>query len=433
MPNAHFDVQVISRGGGHRRRSAVGASAYRSGTKVAALAVAGMLSTSSVVASAAYRSGETLYDQQADRVFDYTRKEDVLHQEILTPQNAPVWAADRQLLWNRVEASEKRKDAQLARDIIAALPRELNTEQQIALVREFVQSQFVSQGMIADIAIHDKEASDGGRQPHTHIMLTMRDVSPDGFGKKNREWNKRTHVTGWRQAWEEITNRHLAAAGREERLSLRSYKEQGIDKTPGEHMGYDAWHLEQKGTETGKGDRNRAIDHDNLLSELASNYAPPEPLEDAEQQDYGTGETEPQDAGLILSSATEQMGTDDSSDTVHSSRMDDRLLRELAASGQAALDDGEMGETVGRTALSDAQLEAMHRASLRIAVSGLLRQSAKQVAQQVAERISRLRTYGRAILDKTIDVARSIFDRYAANAMRNHAQDRHGAREDRER
>ncbi len=134
MPNAHFDVQIIGRGGGHRRgRSSVAASAYRSGTVVSTLAAASMMLGSSAVASAAYRSGETLYDSQAEKTFDYRGKEDVLHTEILTPTDAPVWAADRQLLWNQVEVVErKRKDAQLARDVIAALPRELTTAQQIA-------------------------------------------------------------------------------------------------------------------------------------------------------------------------------------------------------------------------------------------------------------------------------------------------------------
>ncbi len=273
MPNAHFDVSIISRSGGHRGgQSSVASSAYRSGTVVSALAVASLMLGSSAVASASYRSGEVLYDQRAEKTFDYRGKEDVIHTEIIKPEHAPVWASDRQMLWNQVELVEKRKDAQLARDIIAALPRELNAEQQIALVREFVQTQFVDKGMIADIAIHDKYASDGGRQPHCHIMLTMRDVTTDGFAKKNREWNNRTMVSAWRDAWSDTTNRHLDAAGRSERLSLRSYAEQGIDKVPGEHMGVQAWNIEKKGRETAKGDKNREIEHVNEVQELVRRY-----------------------------------------------------------------------------------------------------------------------------------------------------------------
>ena len=114
--NLHFQVRVISRGAG---RSAPAAASYRSGSVVGA-------GGRSAVASASYRSGETLHDERLDRTFDYTRKEDVLHAEIVAPANAPAWVYDRARLWNGVEAAEKRKDARLARDIIAALPRGLD-------------------------------------------------------------------------------------------------------------------------------------------------------------------------------------------------------------------------------------------------------------------------------------------------------------------
>ena len=228
----------------------------------------------SAIAAAAYRSGETLYDEQADQTYDYTRKEGVVHSEIMVPDNAPAWVTNlsRQALWNMVEANEKRKDAQLARDVVVSLPRELNHEQQIALVREFVREHFTEKGMIADFALHDKQASDGlGSQPHAHILLTMRDLDRHGFGKKNRQWNEKKLLQEWRSAWEECTNRHLEMAGRPERMSMKSYKEQGIDKTPKQYLSMKEWKQEQRGIRTEKGNRNRRRKHFNRLGDKIKN------------------------------------------------------------------------------------------------------------------------------------------------------------------
>src|SRR5882757_10475620 len=106
----------------------------------------------SAVAAAAYRAGENLYDERIGKVFDYTRKQGVEYSEILAPPEAPSWVHDRQSLWNAVERAEKRKDAQLAREIEIGLPRELSKDQQVSLLREFVKTTFVSQGMVADVA-----------------------------------------------------------------------------------------------------------------------------------------------------------------------------------------------------------------------------------------------------------------------------------------
>lgn len=400
MPNPHFDVQIISRGGGHRGgRNAVASSAYRSGTVVSALAAASMMLGSSAVASASYRSGETLYDQRAEKTFDYRAKEDVIHTEILTPEQAPVWASDRQMLWNQVEQMEKRKDAQLARDIIAALPRELDHAQQIALVRDFVQTQFVGHGMIADIAIHDKLASDGKNQPHCHIMLTLRDVSKEGFARKNREWNNRTLVTAWRDAWADTTNRHLEAAGRSERLSLESYAAQGIDKVPGEHMGVEAWNMEKKGRETAKGDKNREIEHGNEVQELVKKYdrrdAPKatDPMLDAMQIEQGRI-----DAPLLASILAEQGNAHDSdSDTANG------VLR--SSQGDAELAGGSY---------TDEQLEAMHWASVRQVVRGIMQQS----VHAIAEHFERVRRYGQQVMGLTQGLARSVIDRIVGEQQR---------------
>ena len=164
----HFDAQVLSRGGG---KSSVRAASYRSGVKLKQ-----GREIRSTVASASYRSGQRLYDEKTQQTFDYTRKEDIKHSEILAPKNAPDWVFDREKLWNAVEASETRKNSQLAKDIIAVFPRELELEECKTMLREYVNDNFVSKGMIADFSIHETVASDGGKNPHAHIMLTTRDI-----------------------------------------------------------------------------------------------------------------------------------------------------------------------------------------------------------------------------------------------------------------
>jgi MobA/MobL family/Large polyvalent protein-associated domain 7 len=205
----------------------------------------------SAVEKAAYRAGMRLTDLRTGEIHDYTRKQHVEHREILAPRGAPEWAFKREQLWNRVEAAESRKDAQVARELRLTLPRELSLDQQIALTREWCESQYVSNGMIADFAIHSPPASDGGEQPHAHIMLTMRPLDGDAFSrKKAREWNdlfadadafkvaRRGDKSGsifvastgglesMRAAWAEIENQHLAAAGSDGRVDHRSLADQ---------------------------------------------------------------------------------------------------------------------------------------------------------------------------------------------------------------
>ena len=108
----------------------------------------------SAVAGAAYRSGSKLYEASTGITHDYTFKQGVEHSEILAPEDAPAWVFDRSTLWNTVEESEKRKDAQVAREIEVGLPIELKDKEQVALLRDFVNREFVAKGMVADIGIH---------------------------------------------------------------------------------------------------------------------------------------------------------------------------------------------------------------------------------------------------------------------------------------
>jgi len=236
----YMDVKIIGRSSG---RSAVGASAYRSGEKL----------RSNAIKSAAYGSGSKL--RNGEIVHDYTKKKGVMHSEIILPDNAPEKYRDRETLWNAVEISEKRKDAQLAREIIFALPREFDLSEHIEVTRQYVKENFVANGMIADFAIHDT----GEGNPHAHIMLTTRNVSPEGFGLKNTDWNKKENLLSWRKAWTHIINSTLENKGIAERIDHRSYKEQGIDQEPTIHLGHKAAALEHQGIRTERGNYNREI------------------------------------------------------------------------------------------------------------------------------------------------------------------------------
>ncbi|MGK8044551.1 MobA/MobL family protein, partial [Salmonella sp. LSP 304/17] len=204
----------------------------------------------SAVASAAYRAGEKILDERTGVIHDYTRKNGVASAVILTPANAPAWCANRAELWNAVEKAERRKNSQLAREFELAIPRELAQDAARETVLNFVRENFVSRGMIADVAFHNL----GGSNPHAHIMLSMRAITPDGFGEKVREWNDWTHAETWRGSWADHANRALANAGYQEEIDHRSYERQGVEKTPGIHLGKSACAMEKWGIETERGE-----------------------------------------------------------------------------------------------------------------------------------------------------------------------------------
>ena len=217
----------------------------------------------SATAAAAYRSGEQLKDQRTGKTHDYTGKSDIYDSEILKPANAPARLSDRETLWNEVEKTEKRKDAQLSREFLVALPAELNDRQRQELTRDFVQDQFVNKGMIADIGYHDFDS----HNPHAHIMLTMREVSEAGFGKKQRAWNKRAQLQQQREAWAKHANAHLERAGYEARIDHRSLKEQGSERQPQPKLGPAVINMEAKGIRTEKGDEFRRVAEENRALE----------------------------------------------------------------------------------------------------------------------------------------------------------------------
>ncbi|TAK76886.1 MAG: Ti-type conjugative transfer relaxase TraA [Gammaproteobacteria bacterium] len=188
----------------------------------------------SAVAAAAYRSGQTFYSQHQDVHFDYSSKRDVRYSEVILPEHAPEWMADREKLWNAVELFEKRKDSTYAREVGLALPIELSREQQKELLRAYINENFIKLGMVADYSIHDSD----GHNPHAHVMLTLRPVIGNSFGKKERKWNDKRLFRSWREEWSAVTNKHLALCGIDKRISHLSYADQGIDLEPTTHRGY---------------------------------------------------------------------------------------------------------------------------------------------------------------------------------------------------
>ena len=217
----------------------------------------------SALAAAAYRSASRLRDERLDRAHDFSNKAGVVHSEVMLPDGAPEHLRDRERLWNEVEAVEVRKDAQLAREIEFALPRELDQAEGIRLAREFVTAKFVDRGMIADLNVHWDIGADGMPKPHAHVMLTTRSVGEDGFGPKVRDWNRTDLLERWRESWGEHVNRRLAELDIDARVDHRSFERQGIDLEPQHKIGPAALRRPGQGLESERLDEHVKIARSN--------------------------------------------------------------------------------------------------------------------------------------------------------------------------
>ncbi|KRM37700.1 MobQ family relaxase [Lentilactobacillus parafarraginis] len=224
----------------------------------------------SAIAGASYRSGEKLFDQKEDRSYFYARS--VMPESfILTPKNAPEWASDREKLWNEVERKDRRANSRYAKEFNVALPVELNSDEQKELLTKYVQENFVDEGMVADVSIH-RDHSDN---PHAHVMLTNRPFNPDGtWGLKSKrenildengsktytgnsrfprsrkvwlvDWDKKEKITQWRHNWAVSVNQVLEQKNIPDRISEKSFADQGIDETPMQHEGINSKRHERK-------------------------------------------------------------------------------------------------------------------------------------------------------------------------------------------
>ena len=223
----------------------------------------------SAIASAAYRSGEKLFDDQEGRHYFYVRS--VMPESfILTPKNAPAWASNREQLWNEVEKKDRKSNSRYAKEFNVALPVELSESEQKELLKKYVQENFVDQGMVADVAIH----RDHQDNPHAHVMLTNRPFNPDGswglkaktqyikdengkqlltksgFPKQRKiwlvDWDKKEKINEWRKNWALSVNQFLAQKNIPDRISEKSFVEQGIADTPMQHEGINSKRHERK-------------------------------------------------------------------------------------------------------------------------------------------------------------------------------------------
>ena len=248
----------------------------------------------SAMACAAYRAGEKLYSERYGETSDYTRKGGVICSEILLPANAPPELADRQTLWNSLEAAEKNKNAQLAYSFDIALQNEFSLDENIDLARHFLLENFVARGMIADFAVHEADKEEGGiPNPHFHVLCPIRPLNPDGTwgdkqhrvyrldGAGNRikdengkdvfdaipttDWGSPETLDHWREAWADLCNQKFEEKGLSDRIDHRSYEAQGIALIPQIHEGPAVRQMEAKGIRTNKGDLNRWIKATNAL------------------------------------------------------------------------------------------------------------------------------------------------------------------------
>ncbi len=265
----------------------------------------------SALLSAAYRHCARMEHEGEARVVDYSNKRGLIHEEFLLPPDAPAWVktliADRSVagaveaFWNKVEQFEKRSDAQFSREFIIALPVELNAEQNIALMRDFVGAQILARGQVADWVYHDEPGN-----PHVHLMTTLRPLTEKGFGRKKvaviaedgqplrnpagkivyQLWSgEKSELIEQRQTWYDCQNRHLALAGFDIRVDGRSYAERGIDIVPTTHVGVAAKAIERQAKREGRDlelDRlriheetraenaRRIIDRPNIVLDLVS-------------------------------------------------------------------------------------------------------------------------------------------------------------------
>ena len=206
---------------------------------------------------------DKLFSEYDQKNKDYRNKHGIVYTEIMLPSHAPPEYADRETLWNSVEAVETQWNSQLARRFVLALPIEVPDGLYPQMVKEYCEQHFVSKGMIADFAIHDPDPP--GHNPHCNVMLTLRAMDehgkwlpksrkvydldengerirlPSGRWKSHKEntvdWNEQFHGQEWRDGWEQIQNRYLELVNSPVRVDLRSYEKQGLDMIPTVHMG----------------------------------------------------------------------------------------------------------------------------------------------------------------------------------------------------
>lgn len=213
----------------------------------------------SAVAAAAYRATCKIEDRTTGETFDYSRKEKALYEHIYSRAKTkngvkiaqvPDWARNRSELWNRVEEKENRKNSQFCRSFDIALMKELSFEDNKKLVEKWVNRNFCSRGLVADVVIHAPHKNADGKSNenlHTHILIPTRKIDLNGWGEKDREANSIDFLQKIRKSWADLVNEKFKELGMSERIDERTLEEQGIDREPQQHQGVSATAIERKG------------------------------------------------------------------------------------------------------------------------------------------------------------------------------------------
>ncbi len=249
----------------------------------------------SAVAAAAYRTGSSIALEREGTVADYSRKGGVVASWTIAPQGAPQWATDTAALWNATEAKEKRKDSQLAKEITLALPASLSDEQRRGIMEAFGAELRDRYGCGVTVAIHRPSEKGDDRNDHAHVMMTTREIGPDGWGQKinaldSKPGRPSAEIARIRELAADLINDALEDAGSDERVSHLSFKARGIDRVPTTHLGPDVTAMERGGMETERGDINRAIIEERLRWQLEQ--AEPEITAAVEQELAGRFEAD---------------------------------------------------------------------------------------------------------------------------------------------
>jgi ATP-dependent exoDNAse (exonuclease V) alpha subunit len=224
-------------------------------------------------AAAAYRAGERLRDERSRQLYNYSRRTDVVHAEILLPSHlngaADTWAANREKLWNTAERAEKQSNSRVAREYQLSLPHELTTAQRVALARAFARELTERYRVAVDLAVHLPRPDGDPRNFHAHLLTTTREVTPKGLGAKagldmhpsqrrKRELpDSRQEFIGLRERWAALTNESLRAANIDARVDHRSLAARGIDREPRPHIPLVSLKIEQRGVRSEVAERIR--------------------------------------------------------------------------------------------------------------------------------------------------------------------------------
>lgn len=222
----------------------------------------------SLGASLSYISGKKIHDRYSGKTYRH-RRFDLVQFRVYLPPSAPNALRDLQCLCDELNKVEKRKDARTGRLFICSLPNELMPGEWARIVNEFIQENFVSQGLCAVAAIHRGKlpSNHPKSNPHVHIIVSTRTVGPEGFNpQKDREHDKRCYIEIWRRAWAEVQNRAYERCHIEKRISHESLRVQGIDRKPLRHVNYVDWQraerqrrIQEKERELARLERNREL------------------------------------------------------------------------------------------------------------------------------------------------------------------------------